>query len=288
MSSLPDPGEQGVTRKFNVDWALYLASNRDFIYARIDVRGSRNQGDKNLYETWHKLGSIEVDDYLQVVKYLKSELHFVDAKRVAVWGWSYGGYVAAAAVASPQRAFNCSIAVAPITNWLYVDSFTAERYFGLPWTAGNFMRYEKADLAHKAASFRERNLFLLHGTADGKSRDKHCRHSLTRISFRPPDAVHLQHSFSFMKSLNENGVIYRSQVSLLAVHVPVLARLLISSFISSLPPTQLYPDSNHYLDDVKYHFYRSMELYLLNCFKLEEGQDIIEMQTNKKSGGRSE
>lgn len=166
---LSDPGEQGVTSKFNVDWALYLASNRDFIYARIDVRGSRHHGDRNLYETFHKLGTIEVDDYVKVIEHLKRKVHYIDPERVAVWGWSYGGYIAASAVGHERSNFNCSISVAPITNWLFVDSFTAERYFGQPWTAGNFIRYEKADLSHRAVNFRDKNLFILHGTADGKS-----------------------------------------------------------------------------------------------------------------------
>jgi len=59
-----------------------------------------------------------------------------------------------------------------------------------------------------------------------------------------------------MKSLNDAGVVYRSQV---------------------------YPDSNHYLDDVKYHFYRSMETYLLECFKLREGQDVTEGQSTRSA-----
>ncbi|KAI1291876.1 Inactive dipeptidyl peptidase 10 [Halotydeus destructor] len=236
LTSLPDPGDQGVSHKFAVDWALYLASTRNYIYARIDVRGSRYQGDRLLHETWHKLGSVEVDDYLKVVKYLKEEYLFIDLTKTAIWGSAYGGYLAASALIADHSPFNCTIAVAPVTNWMYVDSFTAERYFGQPSTPGNYMHYAKADICYKADNFKGRHLFLIHGTAD--------------------DAVHLQHSFAFMKSLNEAGVMYKSQ---------------------------LYPDSNHYLDDVKHHFYRSMDTYLLDCFKLEEGQDIIEMQTNPKA-----
>lgn len=114
------PGEQAVSGKINVDWGSYLASRRDFIYARVDVRGSRNYGDRTLQETWHKLGSIEVDDYVKVMSYLKNDLSFVDPKRTAIWGTSYGGYVASLAVAHERNSFNCAIAVAPITNWLFV------------------------------------------------------------------------------------------------------------------------------------------------------------------------
>ncbi|RWS30556.1 prolyl endopeptidase FAP-like protein, partial [Leptotrombidium deliense] len=231
-----EPGEQEVSTKFAIDWGLYLASKRNFIYARIDVRGSRFQGDKLLHETWHKVASVEIDDYLKVISYLKSDLHFVDPIRTAIWGWAYGGYIAATSlVHANNNLFNCSTIVAPITNWLFVDSFTSERYFGQPWTQGGFVNYERADLSQKAINFKGKNIFILHGTAD--------------------DAVHLQHSFTFMKALNDAGVVYQ---------------------------TQLYPDSNHYLEDVKYHLYRSMELYLFECFGLSENEDIIERQTTIK------
>lgn len=50
-------------------------------------------------------------------RYLRDTLHFIDKRRVAVWGWSYGGFVAALALASPKSVFRCAIAVAPVTNW---------------------------------------------------------------------------------------------------------------------------------------------------------------------------
>ena len=114
------PGEQSVSSKINVDWGSYLASRRDFIYARVDVRGSRNYGDKVLHEPWHRLGSIEVEDYLKVLSHLKSDLPFVDAKRTAIWGSSYGGFISASVLAHEKNTFNCAISVAPVTNWLFV------------------------------------------------------------------------------------------------------------------------------------------------------------------------
>ncbi|RWS16469.1 prolyl endopeptidase FAP-like protein [Dinothrombium tinctorium] len=225
-------GDQQVSRKLSIDWGLYLASKRNFIYARIDVRGTRHQGDKFLHEIWHHVGTVEIGDYLKVIHYLKSDLHFIDPYRTAIWGWAYGGYAAATSlIYEDNQVFNCSILVAPITNWLFVDSFTAERYFGQPFR-GSYINYERADLSKKVSKFKGKNLFILHGTAD--------------------DAVHLQHSFTLMKALNDAGIVYQ---------------------------TQLYPDSNHYLEDVRYHLYRSMELYLFECFGYDEDEDIIERQT---------
>lgn len=56
--------------------------------------------------------------------------------------------------------------------------------------------------------------------------------------------------------------------------------------LSSHHILQLYPDSNHNLDDVKYHFYRSMESYLMDCFKIKDGDDLIEMQKNPGKSAR--
>ena len=71
-----------------------------------------------------------------------------------------------------MRSFRFSLTHSPFSFSLFffsIDSFTSERYFGSPWSSGNFIRYEKADLIHKAINFREKNLFIIHGTADGKS-----------------------------------------------------------------------------------------------------------------------
>lgn len=59
----------------------------------------------------------DVDLSRAVCRYLRDTLHFIDKRRVAVWGWSYGGFVAALALASPKSVFQCAVAVAPVTNW---------------------------------------------------------------------------------------------------------------------------------------------------------------------------
>ncbi|XP_074594854.1 inactive dipeptidyl peptidase 10-like isoform X2 [Brevipalpus obovatus] len=222
-----EPGHQHVTRKFNIDFGLYLASNRSVVYARIEVRNNPPSRHRNhdrpgmpADHGGQRNGAFSVDDHIRVVNYLRRHYHFIDSSRIGIWGWSFGGYMAASAM-SQNSLFNCCVSVAPITNWLYVDSFTAERYFGNPWMEGNFVRYQRADLSEKASSFRGKNLFILHGTAD--------------------DAVHLQHSFTLMKALNSKEVFYR---------------------------VQLYPDSNHYLEDVRYHLYRTIELYFIECLSI--------------------
>lgn len=59
-----------ISEKFNVNWGSYLASKKNIIYVKIDGRGSGYQGDKLLYELYHKLGSVEVADQIFVTRYV--------------------------------------------------------------------------------------------------------------------------------------------------------------------------------------------------------------------------
>ena len=67
-------------------------------------------------------------NYFNLIKILLSLLHFsqlvedrpyIDQERIAIWGWSYGGYTAVSVLATEEETFSCGISVAPITNWLY-------------------------------------------------------------------------------------------------------------------------------------------------------------------------
>lgn len=111
------PGTQLVTQKWRIDWNTYLAGSKDYIIAQIDGRGSSGQGYRLLYEVFRRLGSVEVSDQLEVTEYLRDNLHFIDKRRVGIWGWSYGGYTAAMALANPLSLFQCGISVAPVVSW---------------------------------------------------------------------------------------------------------------------------------------------------------------------------
>lgn len=111
------PGTQLVTDKWHVDWNSYLAGNKDYIVMEIDGRGSSGQGYQLLHEVYKRLGTVEVSDQLEVSEYLRDNLHFIDGRRMGVWGWSYGGYTAALALAGTQSIFQCGISVSPVTNW---------------------------------------------------------------------------------------------------------------------------------------------------------------------------
>ncbi|XP_067139148.1 inactive dipeptidyl peptidase 10-like isoform X2 [Centruroides vittatus] len=186
------PGSQLVNEKFSIHWGTYLASKKNYIYAWIDGRGSGNRGEKILHEIYRRLGTVEVEDQVSVTRYMKSALPFIDEKRVAIWGWAYGGYASAMALASDDGAFSCGISVAPITSWLYYDSVYSERYMQFSDPSDNSIGYKKADLMKKAANMRRKKYLLVHGTAD--------------------DSVHIQQSMLLIKALTDAGVIFRTQI----------------------------------------------------------------------------
>ncbi|KAG5894537.1 hypothetical protein JTB14_026825 [Gonioctena quinquepunctata] len=167
-------------------------SQLDYIIAQIDGRGSGGQGHKILHKVYYKLGSIEVADQLEVTEYLRDTQHFIDKRRVAVWGWSYGGFVASLALASSKNVFQCAIAVSPVTNWKLYDSAYTERFMGLPNVTDNYKGYEEADVSKKATQLRDKMFYVIHGTAD--------------------DNVHLQQTMALVKSLSEAGTLFRQQI----------------------------------------------------------------------------
>ncbi|KAG1660973.1 Inactive dipeptidyl peptidase 10 [Nymphon striatum] len=106
------------------------------------------------------------------------------------WGWAYGGYVVTRAMTSPYgNSFQCGIAVAPVTSWLYQDSFYTERY--MQTFEENRIGYLDADALLGAADLKDKKFLLIHGSAD--------------------DHVHFQQSMMLAMALNSNGVMYRSQ-----------------------------------------------------------------------------
>lgn len=186
------PGTQMVTDRFYVHWGSYLASRKNLIYSWIDGRGSGNQGDKRLHEVYRKLGKTEVKDQIDVASFLKNDIPFIDRYRTAIWGWHYGGYSTIMALATDNQVFNCGIAVAPVTSWLYYDSVFSERYMQMPWPEDNYNGYQEADVNKKAAQIKDKKLLLIHGTAD--------------------DNVHAQQSLMLMKAITDAGVLYQAQV----------------------------------------------------------------------------
>lgn len=112
------PDSYDVLEKFSLNWFSYLASNKSIIVAVIDGRTSGLKGDRMLFAGYGHLGTVEVYDQINVTRHLQHELPYIDEKRTAIWGWSYGGYAAGLALALDTRnVFKCGISIAPVTDW---------------------------------------------------------------------------------------------------------------------------------------------------------------------------
>uniref|UniRef100_A0A8C0GG36 Fibroblast activation protein alpha n=1 Tax=Chelonoidis abingdonii TaxID=106734 RepID=A0A8C0GG36_CHEAB len=137
------PCSQNVKHTFEISWITYLASREEIIVVLVDGRGTAFQGDEMLYAVYRKLGVYEIEDQISAVKKF-IEMGFVDEKRIAIWGWSYGGYVTSLALGSGSGVFKCGMAVAPCS----------------------FFPEQNSTVMARAENFRNVEYLLIHGTAD--------------------------------------------------------------------------------------------------------------------------
>ncbi|XP_036601940.1 dipeptidyl peptidase 4 [Trichosurus vulpecula] len=183
------PCSQKVDTVFRLNWSTYLASTEKIIVASFDGRGSGYQGDTIMHAINRRLGTLEVEDQIEAARQF-SKMGFVDEKRIAIWGWSYGGYVSSLVLGSGSGIFKCGIAVAPVARWDYYDSVYTERYMGLPTPEDNLDHYKNSTVMSRAENFKQVEYLLIHGTAD--------------------DNVHFQQSAQIAKALVEAGVDFQA------------------------------------------------------------------------------
>ena len=135
---------------------------RGWIFFQLDNRGSANRGKAFEDAIHHAMGSVEVADQRAGAKYLAT-LPFVDAKRIATYGWSYGGYMTVKMLEADPGLYAAGVAGAPVTDWALYDTHYTERYMGDPRTdASAYARSSALGDALKIAD----PLLLMHGMAD--------------------------------------------------------------------------------------------------------------------------
>lgn len=139
----------------------YLAQNGYVVFS-IDNRGTPRRGADFGGALYGKQGTVEVEDQLQGVKWLKSQ-PWVDGKRIGVHGWSNGGYMTLMLLAKASDQYACGIAGAPVTDWGLYDTHYTERYMNLPAT--NAGGYRDARVLQHIGGLTSR-LLLVHGMAD--------------------------------------------------------------------------------------------------------------------------
>jgi dipeptidyl-peptidase-4 len=142
-------------------WHQYIAQNGYIIYV-LDNRGTGGRGKEFKHIVYKDLGHWEVNDLTEGAKYLAT-LPYVDASRIGIWGWSYGGYTSALTIEKAADYFKAAIAVAPVTDWHFYDAPYTERYMSLP--SLNPEGYTSSSVLNYADKLKGKFL-LVHGTAD--------------------------------------------------------------------------------------------------------------------------
>lgn len=158
------PGHQTVTNAWSGPdffWYQMLAS-KGYIIVSVDNRGTGGKGAAFKKATYGKLGKLECEDQIAAARYLAKQ-PYVNASRIGIWGWSFGGYLTSLCMTKGADVFTAGIAVAPVTNWRFYDSIYTERYLGLP--SENPDGYDQNSPVTFAANLKGKYL-LVHGTGD--------------------------------------------------------------------------------------------------------------------------
>ncbi|XP_067116216.1 dipeptidyl peptidase 4-like isoform X1 [Osmerus mordax] len=156
------PCSQKADFRYRLSWATYLASTEKIIVASFDGRGSGYQGDELMHSIYQRLGTYEVEDQITAAKEF-TNMGFIDKERIAIWGWSYGGYVTSMVLGAGSGVFKCGMAVAPVSKWEYYDTIYTERYMNQP-SENKF--YLNSTVTERAKNFKLVQYLLVHGTAD--------------------------------------------------------------------------------------------------------------------------
>lgn len=182
------PGSQTVTDSWaggNEYWFQLLAQ-KGYIVASVDNRGTGARGAEFRQQTYANLGKLEVQDQMEAAKYVGKQ-PFIDASRIGIYGWSYGGYMASLAMTLGADYFRAGIAGAPVINWRFYDTIYTERYLKTPQE--NPEGYDAYSPVNHAEKLKGKYL-LIHGTGD--------------------DNVHFQNSVTMQTALINAGKQFES------------------------------------------------------------------------------
>lgn len=161
MVQYSGPNSQQVLDQFGFDWEHYLAAN-GIIVVSVDGRGTGARGQDFRKCTYQQMGLLEAKDQVEAAQAL-GKLPYIDGKRMAIWGWSFGGYCTLMSMSVGNGMFKAGIAVAPPTDWKFYDTVYTERFMRTP--NENFEGYA-ATSPIKLANDLQGKLLLIHGTAD--------------------------------------------------------------------------------------------------------------------------
>jgi len=190
MFQYSGPGSQQVANQWNNSndyWFLSL-TQQGYIVVCVDGRGTGYKGADFKKVTQKELGKYEVEDQIDAAKVIGT-YPYVDASRIGIFGWSYGGFMASNCIFQGNDVFKMAIAVAPVTNWRFYDSVYTERYMQTPQE--NASGYDQNSPINHVDKLKGKFL-LIHGSGD--------------------DNVHVQNSMQMMEALIQANKQFDSQI----------------------------------------------------------------------------
>ena len=150
-------------------WETYMAQNGYLLFI-LDNRGSENRGKAFEQATFRQLGQEEMKDQMKGVEYLKT-LPYVDADRIGVHGWSFGGFMTISLMTNYPDVFKVGVAGGPVIDWHWYEVMYGERYMDTPQT--NPEGYKKTSLLYKAKDLKGK-LQIITGYNDATVVPQHC------------------------------------------------------------------------------------------------------------------
>jgi dipeptidyl aminopeptidase len=178
------PGSQTVSKSFGVDFQAYVAANLGYIVVTVDGRGTGYIGRKARTIIRGNIGYYEARDQIETAK-IWAQKKYVDPTRLAIWGWSYGGFMTLKVLEQDAgQTFSYGMAVAPVTDWRFYDSIYTERYMHTP--QHNPDGYQNSSISNMTALHQNVRFLIMHGIAD--------------------DNVHMQNSLTLLDKLDLAGV----------------------------------------------------------------------------------
>lgn len=184
------PGSQQVTNSYGYNdyYWFHMLAQKGYVVACFDGRGTGGRGSHFKKQTYKDLGNMECQDAIEAAKYFGAK-PWIDASRIGIFGWSFGGYLSSLAILKGNDVFKSAIAVAPVTTWRYYDNIYTERFLQRP--QDNPKGYDE----NSPLNFADRlqgNYLLVHGTGD--------------------DNVHFQNAIDMMSALQRAGKQFEMQV----------------------------------------------------------------------------
>ncbi|RMZ51262.1 S9 family peptidase [Flavobacteriaceae bacterium PRS1] len=179
MYQYSGPGSQQVANRWNGsnDYWYQMLAQQGYIIACVDGRGTGLKGAEFKKVTQRELGKYELEDQIEVAKQL-GKLPYIDASRIGIWGWSYGGFMSSNALFKGNEVFKMAIAVAPVTSWRFYDTIYTERYMATPQE--NPSGYDENSPINHVDKLKG-DFLLIHGSGD--------------------DNVHVQNTVRMVKAL---------------------------------------------------------------------------------------